>query len=367
MSSTGRYSVSAIVICTACAGHDHTFQKLVEPNPPQYELSTLRVDLAIQENDYGANITRCQMQVAFEPLPEYTDPDSVNGSDDAESGTTDDTEPVEHVGLPVAPGECVFSVVSPPGPPPEGHGDHSEHPNDDHPPDNDALEGDNWQLSGNVVGPTFVEMWRADASWTLDAVDTEHGGLRYEWTECAVEDYPFSSTLTMDVPASDDPDGVDPFTMDDLVPVGPRVVLDAPMGEHGGQPDIHVEQPLSIAWHNDGGLPEVNGEARSPSTLVKLQTHDHQRQEDVRWLVCWPETEGTLLLSPETLAPLFEGRRDPELYKASLDVHMELLVEDRPTPWGEALTVRTNASTGTGMRIDDGDDHHEQHPEDAPD
>jgi hypothetical protein len=230
------------------------------------------------------------------------------------------------------------------------------------------LDDDNWQLSGDVIGPNYVEMWRLDDTWTLDAVETEHGGLRYEWTTCDVETYPFSSTLTMDVPPSNNPDGVYAFTMDDLVPVGPRVILDHPMAEHGGQPDIDIEQPLEIAWHYGGDLPVVDGEVKAPITLVKLQTHDHQREEDIRWLVCWPEEDGQLVVSPELMAPLFEGRMDPEQYKASIDVHMELLSEDRPTPWGEALTVRTNVSSGTGLRIDNGvpyeheHEHEQEHP-----
>lgn len=341
-------STLLIFLTTACGGHEHVFQKIDDPNPVQAFDSSLRVDLAIQENDFGANITRCQMQVAFEPLPEYTDPDSVNESDSSQSSA-----PTHHVEEPEVQGTCAYSSVEPPGPPPEGHDDNSGSA--------DSMEGDNWQLSGDVIGPNYVEMWRFEDTWTLDAVETEHGGQRYEWTTCDVADYPFSSTLTMDVPPSDDPDGVYAFTMDELVPVGPRVILDAPMGEHGGQPDLNIEEPLEIVWHHGGDLPTVDGETQEPKTLVKLQTHDHERQEEVRWLVCWPEDDGSLVLSPEDMAPLFEGRVDPQVYKASLDVHTELLGKDQDTPWGEALTVRTNVSSGTGLRIDDGEQHGEHH------
>ena len=320
----------------ACAGHDHTFNKVVAPNPPESIPSSLRVDLAIQENDWGAKVTRCQMQVAFEPLPEYVDPE--DAADDSPE-PPEETEPAPQVLLPVAPGDCAFSEMAPPEPGSDG-----------------SLDADNWQLSGNIIGPTYVEMWRDSDTWTLDAVDTDHGGLRYEWSECDRDAYPFSSTLTMDVPASDDPDGVYPFTMDDLVPVGPRVLLDIPPRVDSGQPIIDIGQPLDIEWHTDGALPELNGDRLMPDTLVKLQTQDHEREEGVRWLVCWPEDDGWIQLSAETLAPLFADRTDPERYTTNLDIHMELLMEDRPTPWGEALTVRTNVSTGAGLRaIDPGE------------
>ncbi len=317
-------------MAAACGGQDHTFNKLVDPNPPESLASSLRVDLAIQENDWGSKVTRCQMQVAFEPLPEYVDPEEAAGE---ETPPPEETAPPPQVELPIAPGDCAFSELHPPEPDSDG-----------------ALDGDNWQLSGNIIGPRYVEMWHSSDSWTLDAVETDHGGLRYEWSACELNAYPFSSTLTMDVPASDDPDGVYPFTMDDLVPVGPRVMLDDPARVDGGQPPVDIHFPLDIEWHTDGGLPELDDNVLQPDTLVKLQTQDHARQEAVRWLVCWPEEDGWMQLSPETLAPLFADRTDPERYTTNLDIHMELLMEDRPTPWGEALTVRTNVSTGAGLR-----------------
>jgi hypothetical protein len=273
------------------------------------------------------------MQVAFEPLPEYVDPEEAAG---------DSTEPPEEeqrapqVARPSEPGHCAFSTVSPPEAPADG-----------------SPGGDNWQLSGNIMGPTYLEMWRDSDTWTLDAVDTDHGGLRYEWSDCDRNDYPFSSTLTMDVPASDDPDGVDPFTMDELVPVGPRVVLDEPARGEGGQPFVDILQPLDIEWHTEGALPEIDGDALMPDVLIKIQTQDHAREEKVRWLVCWPEEDGWMGLSAETLEPLFVDRTDPDRYTTNIDIHMELLLQDRPTPWGEALTVRTNVSTGAGLKAID--------------
>ena len=138
MPPTCQPSCLLFAMTLACAGHDHTFNKVVDPNPPEPFPSSLRVDLAIQENNWGSKVTRCQMQVAFEPLPEYIDPEEAAG---------DSTEPAEEdqqapqVALPGEPGECAFSTV----PPPDGPADGSS-------------GGDNWQLSGNIMGPTYLEM-----------------------------------------------------------------------------------------------------------------------------------------------------------------------------------------------------------------
>ena len=329
-----QYLLSLLGLVCACAGHDHTFHKVDDPNPPQIVPASLRIDLALQQNDWGNRTTRCQMQVAFEPLPEYTDPS------DAAGGSPDPDAPApRQMVLPTEAGSCAFTSLPPPPPPPDEE-------DGDLPP----LDDDNWQLSGEVVGPTYIEMWGSEDSWTLDTTHTDHGGLRYEWTDCSVEDYPFSSTLTMDVPASPDPDGVHPFTMTELVPVGPHLRLIAPSPQEHGKPQHVVEEPLVIEWEIEGALPRIEGAAQVPETLVKIQTQDHERKEDTRWVICWPEEDGWIEMSPETLAPLFEGRTDPDIYVTHVDVHMEILGEDRPTPWGEALTVRTHTSSGAGIQ-----------------
>ncbi len=321
-------STFACLVLLACSGRDHSFHKITDPNPPIDVPASLRVDLAIQENEWGTKVSRCQMQVAFEPLPEFVDPE------DAQAGELDEA-PLLQVGLPEAPGDCVFTEVPAPRPSAEG---------------TPEPESDNWQLSGAVVGPDFMELWHQSDSWTLDAVDTEHGGLRYEWADCDRAAYPFSSTLTMDVPPSEDPNGVHPFTMDNLIPVGPRVILDAPMSQDGGLPTFDASTPLYVAWHTEGDPPEQDGVPVEPATLVKIKTQDDARQEATRWLVCWPEQEW-MEFSPEVLAPLFEDRLDPDTYTTNIDVHMEILGTDQPTPWGEALTVRTNASSGVGLKV----------------
>ena len=66
--------------------------------------------------------------------------------------------------------------------------------------------------------------------------------------------------------------------------------------------------------------------------------------------MCWPK-EGSSApeLSPEALVPVYEDRTNPDVYTTHLDVHMEFLERNRPTPRGSALTVRTNVSTGAGI------------------
>ena len=340
-----RRSLPLCILTTHCGGPDSTLHKLTEPNPPPHVAASLRVDLAIQEREWGETVTRCQVQVAFEPLPEFTDPSAA--AEGALDGADDEVEEPAKVVIPDIPGTCAFSEVDPPDAPSE-----PQEPSDRDPdaPGEPEADSDNWQLSGEVVGPDFIELWDGRDAWTLDAVETPHGGLRYEWVDCARDGYPYGATLSMDVPESSDPDGVYAFTMTDLIPVGPRVVLDAPESDGGRLPVFDPAQPLYVAWHTEGIDPELGGTPVASEVLVKLKSQDQRQEEPVRWLVCRAEGDD-LELSVEALAPLVEGRDDPEVYTTNLDVHTQILVRERPTPWGEAMTVRTHGSAGAGLKL----------------
>jgi len=331
-------AVLLLTNAAGCSSSDHSMHKLVDPNPPEVMPIELRVDVALQENDGGRQTTRCQLQIAFEPLPEYTSPGA------AAAGLDPEDEPeLPQVAQPEEAGTCAFSTMPPVAVQP-GTGDPSD-------PSDPSDDGDNWQLSGAVIGPDFVDVHGLTDTWTLDATDTEHGGIRYEWPDCLVEDFPFSQALTLDVPASDDPDGVHPFEMEDFIAVGPRVLVESPASADGQMALIDPLETLSVSWTLDGRDPRVDGVPQASDVRVKIQSQDRNQVEEVRWLVCWPSKEGVLDISPEQLAPMFEGRLDSAQYSTNIDIHSELLNRDRPTPWGEALTVRTHVSAGAAFSL----------------
>ena len=318
-----RYPIIGLTGWLSACSSDHGMSKVVDPEPPLTPRVELRVDLAYQENDWGRQMGRCQMQVAFEPLPEFVEPE------DSLDSTTEEAEPTPPAQLvlePEAPGQCVYSEVPPMG-------------------DAIAPDTDNWQLSGEVVGPDTISLLGDDGEYVLDAEDTPHGGVRYEWLACGVDDYPFAQTLTLDVPSSDKVDALDAFTLDDLVPVGPRIWIESP-DESSGIPVLPSDAPLALRWTLGGATPEVDTSATRSQVRIRIQNQDRDQQDNTRWVVCWPQEDGWMDIPAESFAALADGRDDANRYSTHLDIHAELFENEHQTPWGEALSIRTNISSG---------------------
>lgn len=353
-------TAAAALLLTACTTTDYGVGKRVAPNPGTETPVDLKIDVAFQEHGYGENMTRCQVQVAFKPLREQAEEGSHDGGghgdgadDGPQQGDPGEERPAgTHVERPRTPGECVFSEVE--RPTPGGGGQPGGDPGEPGSGGDHDHEGgvDDWQVSGQVIGPEQVFVDSGPERLSLVAVDTDQGGVRYELAGCDAASFPFSRTLGLDVPGSQDPDGVHAFEMEDLIAVGPRVVLDHPMRDADGRhPILDPAQDLEVRWTMDGADPVVDGVAVEPKTLIQIQHQAVDRQASDRWLVCWPEEEGWFDVPAEALEPLLEGREDPALWTTHIDVHTEGAGAEQPTPWGRALQVRAHVSAGGGVTL----------------
>jgi hypothetical protein len=316
------------LLLIGCTSTDYGVARRAAPNPGTEAPVDLKVDVAFQEHGFGSNTSRCQVQVAFRPLP---GPDGGGGAPGEAPGRVD-SPPATQVARPDGPGMCAVSDV----------------------PVNarERASGgvDNWQVSGEVIGPERVFVASAVDRIALTAAASDQGGVRYELADCDAERFPFSRTLGLDVPRSDDPDGVHPFEMPELIAVGPRVVLDAPtLGPDGRLPVLPASEDLAVRWTLDGDDPVVDGVRAESSTLVQLLNQDVDRVEPDRWLVCQPAEEGWFDVPVEFLAELLDGREDPSKWRTQVNVHTEFAGAEQPTPWGRALRVRAHVSVGGGV------------------
>lgn len=318
-----RLSHAILLLLGACAGNDYGVAKGTDANPGADRPVDLALDVAHQAHDHGQSVSRCQVQVAFQPLLE----DAPGGSRTAVSA---------EVARPEAPGTCAFSeVAAAPAPPPS------------------EQDADDWQVSGAVIGPAIVTMGDAQGDLTLHAVETDQGGLRYELPDCAADRFPFSRTLGLDVPDSDDPDGVHAFVVPDLVAVGPQVAFEAPARtETGAQPTLDPAEDLPVRWSLLGPDPVVDGAPVAPETRVQIQHQDRTGEAPTRWLVCWPEEEGWFDVPADQLALLVDGREDPAAWRTTVDVHTEVEGAPQLTPWGRTLQVKAHVSAGGGVQLD---------------
>jgi len=316
-----RSILPGVLLLAACRGNDYGVAKDADPNPGAGRPVDLALDVAFQSQNHGDSVTRCQVQVAFEPLLE-------EGPDTARTLIGGD------LARPEAPGTCAFTEL------PVTRGTPAEE------------DADNWQVQGGVIGPEQIRMQDDAGALSLWALRTDEGDLRYELPDCDAGVFPFSRTLGLDVPDSDDPDGVHAFTVPDLVAVGPQVSLDAPeRTEEGRQPTLDPREPMAVRWTLLGPDPEIEGAPAASTTLIQIQHQHETRVEADRWLVCWPEDEGWFDVPPEDLALLVDGRDDPAEWRAHVDVHTEVVGAPQLTPWGRTLQVRAHVSAGGGIEL----------------
>lgn len=335
-----RHSVTSLMLMLllACGQNDYGVQKEADPNPGADRPVDLAFDVAFQENRYGLNTSRCQVQVAFSPLDDIAS---------SMPGIAGPPPPSGQINFPDEPGTCAFSELERPDPgdgPTEGGGSGGSSSPGDAPQDD-------WQVSGSVVGPSAVWMRHDAGDLLLETADLGGSGLRYELTDCGRDRFPFSTTLGLDVPDADDPDGVHAFNVPDLVAVGPRVIIEAPLPVDDRQPSHDPREPLSIRWTLDGPDPRIDGDPLPPSVRVQILSQDHAREETDRWLVCWPDEEGWFDVSPDDMAPLVEGRGDPAVWGTQIGVHSEVLGPEQLTPWGRTVQVRAHVSAGGGINL----------------
>jgi hypothetical protein len=347
--------VTFLALAIGCTGTDYGVARPAQVNPGADRPVDLAFDVAFQELGYGNHTSRCQVQVAFSPL------DDTATTMPRTAGPP--PPPATEIAFPDTPGTCAFSELERPdgetggdpgGEP--GQGDASVGEPGDGGRDPGDADPDGWQVSGTVVGPGAVWMRHDNGDLLLETAEIGDGGLRYELPDCDADRFPFSTTLGLDVPDADDPDGVHAFAVPELVAVGPRVIIDAPGLLDGDLPHHDPVDPLPIRWTLDGPDPTINGAPLSPSVRIQMLSQQRGGQEGEppaadRWLVCWPDEEGWFDVDPADLAPLVEGRDDPTQWSTQIAIHTEVLGPEQVTPWGRTVQVRAHVSADGGIDL----------------
>lgn len=346
-----RHLVTIIAMATAsgCTSTDYGVARPAQVNPGADRPVDLAFDVAFQELAYGRHVSRCQVQVAFSPLDDTAT---------TMPGTGGPPPPGMEIAFPDTPGTCVFSEIEHPdegaGGDPGGDAGSGQTPGGEADP-GDA-DPDGWQVSGTVVGPDAVWMRHDDGHLLLETVEVHDDNVRYELPDCDTDRFPFSTTLGLDVPDADDPNGVHAFAVPELVAVGPRVIIDAPSLLDGARPRHDPADPLHIRWTLDGPDPTIDGVPLSPSVRIQMLNQPADRPQGEprasdRWLTCWPDNEGWFDVDPVDLAPLVDGRDDPSQWSTQIAIRTEVSGPEQVTPWGRTVQVRAHVSASGGIDL----------------
>ncbi|MFT4975269.1 MAG: hypothetical protein ACI8S6_001156 [Myxococcota bacterium] len=301
-------------------GADYTLSLPDPDNAAGYDTIEVSADVALQRNNYGETISRCQIQLAFSPT------------------TWDEQEADEDkwvVTPPDEPGTCAFSVEPEPTEAIPGE------------------EGDDWAVSGSLIGPDQIALVGEDITLLLSAVEVDGGALRYELPpeDCDDIDFPFGAVFDLDVSEGEvaSSDGLPGFVVEQALAIGPDVTLTAPSieGLEGDRVPHPQGEELVVRWALGDSAPEVGGVGLVPEVELKIYNQDRKREHSGEWLVCWPEADGGFTVPAQALSQLTANEAaGGDRWFASVTVHT---ITDSPpfeAPWGEPVQLRAHISEG---------------------
>lgn len=316
---------TGLLLLSACSSFDYGMSKGNPDSPGTEAPVDLAMDIAYQSTEWGSRVNRCQVQVAFRPVT------VVEPGDEPPA-------PPQAVELPEEPGDCRITDMEAVSQPMEV-----------------GSEDDDWQVGGEVIGPEAVYLHDGEDVLVLGVATTATEDVRYELPDCSASTFPFSRTFALQVPASEDPNGVHPFEMSELVAVGPQVrVSSPPPGDQGSKAVVTLGEDLDVSWTLVGDDPTISGEPVEALVKVMVLQQDLEREIPDRWLVCLATEEGTFTIPGEELETLAEGRRE-DRFITTMTVHLEVEGVEQATPWGRLLRVGAHTSDGAALQFVDGD------------
>ncbi|GEM_PF-3217744 len=348
-------------------------------------------DAAFQRTNYGADIGRCQVQLAFllewedDGMGSDTDEQNQHEGEEGERRPQGPPGPQAHgeleiiyaqhggeLGLPGEPGECVLSIYDYDGEyhnehgergEGEGEGEHPEGERGERPEDGgepqERHEGPSegaWMVRGSIdLGPEVLLVGSEEDVW-LDRTVDEEGRFFYELQPCDESTFPFAQTFDLAIPHTIE-DELGELMVSEAFAIGPELTLLRPGEEltDRGVLEHPQDKPLSIAWELQDDMPEMNGEQIGEELMIWIHT---QRREDWRFeeaLACKPYHHlDHFLIPPEFFAEMKSdepGVKDP-IYESSFQVDLRGRSEPVDIDWAEIGRVSSTVTEGGLFRVE---------------
>ena len=323
--------MSLLLALAACSVENtlHDAEDTTTPvdHPPALDDSPLEmsIDVALQRTEWGDQVTRCQIQIAFH---------SRQPVEDGGAGGQPQDQPVTHI--PKVGGLCAHSWLD----------DGSE------PPSEEGQDQDNWQESGSLVGPEALYLHSPERSVELTVQETHDGGVRYEWDGCSDGEFPFGEVFDLEIPAAEG--DLPQVYIDEAFGVGPDLRLLEPLPNEGFRLVQSQSEELLGAWALGGEPPRVRGEAMDEETLVFVRNYETGVPgPEFEALACRAGAEEHLIWAGELAELVGNEDADPEgapTYSSfQVDsIHRSPAFE---TPWGQLVSVRSTVTEGGTVHL----------------
>lgn len=288
---------------------------------PDDIVPNMRIDAAIQHMGWGEQLTRCQIQVAFNrrwfaPPEETEEPQN---------------PPPER---PDEAGECIF---------------HREQLLEN----GQGSQGgvDNWFISGDIFGPEELYLHSLEQTIILERMLAEDGLIRYEMADCRQETFPFGEIFDLEIPESSGENVVPEAYIEEVIVFGPnsRIETPADMEPHQQYQGFGADG-LYFSWSFDDDVSELIEEQLS----VQLTNNAHHQPS---WnynegMFCLPDTREDIEILPNELLQFTLNEYIGEgAFSIGLNVHGDYYGPEREDPWGNIFRTRVNITRGGMMEL----------------
>ncbi len=316
---------------------ENTFEdnQQIDPNDidPNDIVPNLRLDAAIQHMGWGEQLTRCQIEVAFQRRhyqPREEDPNQ--------------GPPPER---PEEPGQCVFHREErPQGDPNGGNGGNGN--NGGTGGNGGGSQPDDWFISGDLSGPDVLYLHSLERTITLQKVRAEDGMIRYEMADCRQETFPFGEIFDLEIPESNgngnDQSAVPAAYIEAVLAFGPDIIIETPETDHmHHQYQGYASDGLYFSWDFAGPVPDMIEERMA----VRMTNNSNQPWVYNEGLDCIPDTRYDHQLWPEDLLQFTLSQYLGEgIFSIGLNVHGDYYGPEREDPWGNIFRARVNIMRG---------------------
>ncbi len=308
-------SILALLLCGCTATIEIEEEALEAPwqgEAQQWDRVAMSFSVALQRGDWGATITRCQVEVAF------TDPGSHDGLWEGTGNAV--------IELPKAPGTCAYTSFG-----------------------EDEQSLGLWQVRGSWQGGEALWLHGPDDSLELVRQTDEDGRVYYGLEACDDDIFPFSEVLDIEVPGDDGDDGLGAFFAEEAFVVGPDIVLTELPADLDESARLVLDPPRDhvLAWDYRQDMPVARGAAVQHVPYLMLRNMHQGEEQPFEALACQPDVWGQITVPAADLAQL-EPMQDDATGDPYLAMQLDAWYEGPKvrTPWGSSTRVLSAVTEG---------------------
>ena len=295
---------------------DQSFAKMTpgsSPGEPDIEFS---LDIALQRASWGQSVGRCHLQAALRILQPREDDMAPFGEP---TGTV--------IELPSDAMECAYTRLE----------------SSSEPVEVGSLE-DNWAIAGDMIAADEIHLLSDHQNIILRAIELETGSVRYEWSECEEDIFPFGQVFDLHMP---DAEGVliSGFTVESAFVVGPDIRLITPMPIDDQV--VHFDDSdLDFEWMDLHEIPDIRGQTIDVDRMVWARNRRVDQHQPFEALGCRPGEEGMTIIAEDWMQ--LEPNYSADDASRIVGLQMDTVVTSPAfeAPWGKPISIRSTVSDG---------------------